>query len=367
MSVETIDFDAKWAEFQDAVAAERAEKLKPPLVRFWDGSWNLRGVVSRINSATIQEIDNETGTADFELPLDYWMSEWIVNLDERSTQNIHVTVDRDGARWSGRMEQFTVVKSEDGTGVLRVRFKHDFEELKHILVYPNPWLPPEVQFPRLWLLFGPARWALKTTLLVNIIRLYSSAWAIKPDPLNPNGWDSFDQSTWMIAVKPGSIEGDNSLPSIVHGRMKNMHEASRRIVDDAQLSWEFRRYLDGDPEPWPGANLRHGCLVVDLIDKSGFTSGTSFGGNLFSGLLKAFINIDSDGLTEGVDIIDDPNNPDQYYDPDFMGTLPEQPWVIYRDGVHTGIQTSEFTYKPPTDVGVVAGGHSMPGVVCPPG
>lgn len=366
MSVETIDFDAKWAEFQADVAAERAEKLKPPLVRFWDGNWNLRGVVSRINSASIQEVNNETGIAEFELPLDYWMSDWVVNLDERSTQNVHVTVDRDGARWSGRMESFSVVKNEDGTGVLRLRFTHDYEELKHIICYPNPWLPPEVQFPRLWLLFGPARWALKTTLLVNIIRLYSSAWAIKPDPLNPAGWDSFDQSTWMIAVKPGSIEGDNSQPAIVHSRMKNMHEVSHRIVDDAQLSWEFRRYLDGDPEPWPGANLRHGCLVIDLVDKSGFTSGTSFGGNLFAGLIKAFINIDSDGLTEGVDIIDDPNDPDEYRDPDFKGTLPESPWVIYRDGVHTGIQTSEFTYRPPTDVGVVAGGHSMPGVVCPP-
>src|SRR5690606_27206675 len=149
------------------------------------------------------EVNNETGIAEFELPLDYWMSDWVVNLDERSTQNVHVTVDRDGARWSGRMESFSVVKNEDGTGVLRLRFTHDYEELKHILCYANPCLPPEVQFPRLWLLFGPARWALKTTLLVNIIRLYSSAWAIKPDPLNPAGWDSLDQSTWMIAVKPG--------------------------------------------------------------------------------------------------------------------------------------------------------------------
>lgn len=362
MAVETIDFDAKWAEFQAASAAEKAARLKPPLVRLWDGSWRLRGVVNRINSADIQEVNNETGVADFELPLDYWISEWIVNIDDRDTQNVHITIDHDGARWSGRMESFSVTKNEDGTGVLNLRFLHEFNELKHILVFANPWLPPEVQFPRLWLLFGPSKWALKTTLLVNIIRLYSSAWAIAPDPMDPNGWNSNDMSTWWIAVKPSPIGQDNSLPAIVHSRFGNMQEVSKKVVEDAQLSWEFRRYLDGDPEPWPGANLRHGCLVIDLIDKSGFTSGTSFGGNIFSGLIRAFININPDGLTEGVDVINDPNMPAEYSNPNFQGTLPEAPWVIYRDGVHTGIQQSDFTYKPPTAVGVVAGGHSMPGV-----
>lgn len=362
MAVATIDPDVVWADFREQVAAEKAERLKPPLVRFWDGSWNLRGVVTRINSANVQWVDNETGVADFVLPLDYWMSEWIVNDDERDTKNVHVTIDKDGARWSGRMEKFTVKKNNDGTGVLELRFKHDYEELKHILVYSNPWLPPEVQFPRLWLLFGPARWALKTTLLVNIVRLYSAAWAIPPDPLNPSGWDSLDQSTWWMAVKPGSINGDNSLPSIVHSRFKYMHDVAKNIVEDAQLSWEFRRYLDGDPLPWEGAELRHGCLVIDLVDKSGFTSGTSFGGDLFGGLIRAFINVDADGLTEGVDIINDPNTPAEYSDPDFLGTLPEAPWVIYRDGENSGIQESGFTKMPATAVGVVAGGHSMPGV-----
>ncbi len=362
MSVATLDFDAAFADFQADIAAEKAERIKPPVVKLYDGNWDLRGVVRRINSATVQEVNNEVGVANFELPLDYWISEWVVNLDERSTKNIHVTVEKDGVRWSGRMESFSVIKNDDGTGVLRLQFKHDLEELKHIIVYSNPWLPPEVQFPRLWLLFGPSAWALKTTLLVNIIRLYSSAWAIAPDPMNPNGWDSLDQSTWMLAVKPGSIDTDNSLPAIVHSRFRTMFDVAKNVMEDAQLTWECRRYLDGDPPPWEGANLRNGCLVFDIVDKSGFTSGTSFGGSLWDGLVRAFINIDSDGLTEGVDIINDPNMPEEYRDPDFKGTLPEAPWVIYRDGVNTGIQSSDFTYKPPTDVGVVGGGHSMPGV-----
>lgn len=367
--VATLDFDAAFSELTGLRAAEREERLKPPLVRIFDGDWNLRGRVERIISASIQEVQNETGIAELELPLDYWISKWITDVDERSTSNVHLTVDKDGARWSGTMEHFKVSKLEDGTGVLQLRFKHDYEHLKHIIVWSNPFLPAEVQFPKLWLCFGPSRWALKTTLLVNLMRLQTSLWMLPDDPMNESEWGSFDQSHWMIAVKPGAITGDTSLPAIVHSRFKNMHEVAADIVEDAQLTWEFRRYLTGDPEPWPGANLRNGCLVIDLIDKSGYTTGTSFWGSIFAGLARMFVHIESDGLTEGVDIIYDPNlgmpapaPPPKYKDPTFRGTLPEAPWVIYRDGEHTGIQTSEFTFQPATDVRVVAGGHSMPGV-----
>ncbi|CAM4322458.1 hypothetical protein NONI108955_20755 [Nocardia ninae] len=367
MTVTTIDFDAVYAEMENALWLEREARLTPPLVRFWDGDWNLRGAVHRIISADVREVNNETGTATFELPLDYWMSEWVIDVDTRTTDNIHCTVDKDGVRWSGRMESFTVVKNEDGTGLLRMLFKHDYEELKHVLVYANPFLPPEVQFPKVWVLFGPARWACKLTAQLAITRLMNGWWQLPPDPMDPNGWANFKPENWSMVVAPGAIAQDNSQFAIVHARFKSIHETTRKVVEDAQLTWTFRRYLPGDPPPWPGAKLRFGCLVIDLVDKSGYTSpqGTSFFGDLFTGLVSAFVHIEPDGVTESPEIIGDPNTPPEYSDPDFLGTLPQAPWVIYRDGIHTGIQKSEFTYKPATDVRVVAGGNSMPGVVHP--
>ncbi|RBO87959.1 Gp37-like protein [Nocardia puris] len=138
MTVVTIDFDATYARLAHAASLEKSARLNPPVVRFWDGDWNLRGAVNRIVSADIRELNNETGTALFELPLDYWMSDWVIDVNGRSTDGIHATVDRDGVRWSGRMESFTVVKNDDGTGSLRILFKHDYEELKHLLGYANP-------------------------------------------------------------------------------------------------------------------------------------------------------------------------------------------------------------------------------------
>ncbi|WP_329405396.1 hypothetical protein OG563_26400 [Nocardia vinacea] len=291
--------------------------------------------------------------------MDYYISEWVVDTDNR-LDNIHLTVEKDAIRWSGRMAEFSTRTEEDGTGILVMTFRHDYEELKHLVAYPNPALPPELQFPKIWCVYAPAIWGIKLTLFANIMRVESSAFSMPDDPLNASGWFDLNQSNWSMVVKPAVFETDTSLPSLVISRMKSIHEATRKIVEDAQLTWVFRRYLAGDPPPWPGANLRHGCLVIDLIE-SGAHSLTSFFGNLFDGLVKAFIGITDDGLDGDVDIVDDPNVvPPEYLDPNFLGTVPKAPWVIYRDGPHTGIQTSQFTVQPATDVGVVAGGKSAP-------
>lgn len=360
-SVQTIDFDAVFTQITDRLKAEQDQRLTPPLVRLWDGDWNLRGIIKRENNASFQYLDNETGIGSLEMPLDYFMSKWLVDIDGRGTTNVHITIDKDGSRWGGRMDEFKIIKDDDGRKYVRVIFKNDYEELKHILAWSNPFLPAEVQFPRLWICFGRARWALKTTLLVNLMRLESSLFMLPDDPMNPAMWNNFDQSTWWNVVKP-DLEPDHSVGAIVHSRFKNMHDVSKKIVADAQLSWEPRRYLQGDPPPWPGANIRHGCLVWDLIDKSGWTTGTSFGGNIFEGLFHELINIGADGITENVEQVDDPNVPGEYLTPGYKGTIPSMPGVVYREGEHTGIQASEFSHKPATDVGVVAGGHSMPGV-----
>ncbi|BDQ19772.1 phage tail protein [Rhodococcus qingshengii] len=356
-----IDFDTAFTEITNRLKAEEKRRLLPADVRLYDGDANFRGTVKRENAASFQYLDNETGIASLEMPLDYYLSRWIADIDSRGTTNVLIRAEKDGSRWCGLMDEFKIIKGDDGRKFIRVTFKHDYEGLKHILAWSNPFLPAEVQFPRLWVCFGRARWALKTTLLVNLMRLESSLFMLPDDPMDPNGWNNFDQSTWWNVVKP-DLEPDHSVGAIVHSRFKNMHDVSKKIVADAQLSWEPRRYFDGDPPPWPGANLRNGCIVWDLIDKSGWTTGTSFGGNIFDGLFRELINIGADGITENVEQVDDPNVPGEYLIPGFKGTIPSMPGVVYREGEHTGIQASEFSHKPATDVGVVAGGHSMPGV-----
>ncbi|MGW5267268.1 Gp37-like protein [Rhodococcus sp. NPDC003994] len=354
------DFDAIFEQITAGIRAEREERIKPPVVRLWDGDWNLRGIVRNEYNAKWQTLDNETGTGSMDLPTDYFMTKWLLDINGRSTSNVHVTVDKDGARWSGRMYSCKVVKGDDGRKFARVLFKHDFEETKHILCYSNPFLPPEIQFPRLWLLFAPSpKWALETTLLVNIMRLESSLWALPDDPMDPAQWFNFDQSTWSMVVKPSAWTGGDG--ALVHSRFKYFYDVAKRIVADAELSIECRRYLEGDPPPWEGANLRHGCLVWEIVDKSAKATGTSVGGNIHTGLLHEIFSFGSDGMSRNSVAID-PNMPAEYFQPGYKGTRASAPWVIFREGDLTGIQSSEFEFMPATDVGFVAGGKSAPGV-----
>src|SRR5690606_36982115 len=132
------------------------------------------------------------------------------------------------------------------------------------------------QFPKIWLLFGTAKWCLKTTLFCNILRLEAALWSLPDNPMDLSQWFNLDQSTWSMVVAPDSEE-DTSNFAIVHSRCKYFHDVQKDIAEDAQLTPVFRRFFEGDDPPGEGADLRHGCLIIDYEDKSEWLNGTSFG------------------------------------------------------------------------------------------
>lgn len=362
MAVAALDVDAEFEAITKGLRLEREKRVNPPRITLHDGNWVQRGRVTHMYTAEFSEIENETGIGKIEMPADYYLAKWVTDHDNRSTKNIHVRVEKDGIRWTGRMWQYEIDRAADGKAMVRVLFKHDYEEFKHIICWSNPFLPAEVQFPRLWLLFGPAKWCLKTTLFVNILRLEASLWMLPDNPLDLSEWFDLNQSHWSMVVAPDNPATDVSPLAVVHSRFKYFHEVQKDIADDAQLTPTFKRWFEGDPEPWAGANLKHGCLIIDYEDNSGWLQGTSFGGSLFTGLIHSIVNIASDGLTEGIDIMPDPAWPEEYSEPGWKGSFPQAPGIVYREGEHTGIETSLFIGSPAKDVQHVTGGHSMPGV-----
>ncbi|MFE7799002.1 hypothetical protein [Nocardia sp. NPDC057440] len=153
-TVETIDFDTVFGEIAERLTKDHERRIKRPLVRMWDGDWNLVGEVYNEISAKFTLPENETGIGTIELPARYYLSRWLTDVDARSTDNVFITVDKDGARWAGMLDDLVGSKDDTGNRIVKVIFKSDFEHLKHILAYSNPFLPPEIQFPRLWLLFA---------------------------------------------------------------------------------------------------------------------------------------------------------------------------------------------------------------------
>lgn len=369
--------EALWGTIQARHKAQELARLKPPQIRLWDGDYNLRGEVAGERGGAFEFIENDTGIGSLELPLDHYLAKWVMGFKGRAKRNVHITLDKQGTRWSGCMDHYRVVKSKGGDRYLEIVFKHDYEQTKHILCWSNPFLLPEVQFPKLWVVFGPAKWCLMLTLFVNILRLETSIWTLPDNPLDPTEWIplSFDPSFWRNIVKPFPLLSDNSNLTIVFSRFQSFHDVAKDVLSDAQLTITCRRYFkDEDPHPFAGIPglvgdlfelipIRHGCLIWDIVDNSGWGNETAFGGSLLTGLVRAFVTIGSDGTTEGVDIFTgDPTFPGEYYNPKFLGTSPQAPWVVFEEGTYTGIESSEFLYFEATDTSVVGGGHSMPGV-----
>lgn len=372
-----------WEWSQARTARLEAERLEPPRIRLWDGDMRLRGEVAGERAGEYEYIENETGTAMLQLSLDHYLAKWIMSFSGRDKRNVIVTFDKQGARWSGIMDRYRVFRDKFGDAYLEVWFKHDYEHVKHILCWSNPFLPAEImQFPKAWVIFGASKWCLLMTLFVNLMRLETSLWTLPDNPLDPNEWmgPSFNPATWRNQVKPFPLLSDNSNLTIIFSRFRSWHEVAKETLADAQLTVVCRRYLEGE-DPHPFADLqgeldnppsedmfsmfpvRHGCLIWDIVDNSEWGTETAFGGSLLTGLTRAVVSIASDGTTEGVDVYTgDATFPGEYYQPGFLGTRPKAPWVVYEEGPYTGIESSEFTYFEATDTSIVSGGMSAPGV-----
>lgn len=357
-----FDADKLYEQTQKDLEAFEIAKREPARVRIWDGDWNQFAEVEVYYDLEVTFEYMEAGSGSLSIPLSSPVAQAMLDPDSWPTKSMYVTVDKDGARWSGRVENATVSVDYTGEQQLELALIHDYVKLKELLVWSNPFLPAGVQFPKAWLLFGPSRWSVATTLFVNLLRKNTSSWMVPDDPLDIGQWFDLDMSNWSMAVKPVSFVRDNSLTTIISSRFKYFHDCVEDICRDAQLSIECRRYLPGDPPPIPGANLRYGCLVYEVVDKSGWNKPTSIGGSLVGGLNRVVQRVLSDGMTETLDYLPRVDHPDEYYKVGFLGTMPEAPWVVLEHGEHTGMEATNYEYVPPGPSQFVTGGSSMPGV-----
>lgn len=356
--------------YQEAVKVRQARKdsrTKRPDVKLWDGNWALRGRVTSEISGDFKWLLNQAGTGVLTLPADHYLAKWIMRPAQRSTENVHITVDKDGARWDGRMKSATMKKTASGQLTVVVTFMHSFHELSYFQAWSNPFLPAGLQVPRVFMLAGPSVWALKLSLHLQVLRKEAALWHLPDDPMDLESWFDLDQSNWSVVVAPRKFITDDSMWGLISSRFKTWTDMASDLLEDAQLMVTTRRWLEGDPEPWPNANLHHGALIVDIVDKSGYMTETSTGGTVLGGLARTFtsyfdVGDDKDFIEAEEREHPNPSDDLQYRIAGWLGTRPNQPWVVYREGAITGIQTSEFTIHPATAVQINSGGHSAPGI-----
>ncbi|WP_280441190.1 phage tail protein [Nocardia brasiliensis] len=372
MTADTLaECEAIWEVTEQRERQRQAQRLEPPSITVYDGEWNLHGWIDAEYSGDFEWVDNDTGAGLVELPWDHYVAQWIWDewgrLQRGEKRNVHIVVEcPNGARWSGRLESCSPEKREDGSKVLVVQWLSDYETLKWFTVWSNAALPSILQFPRVFLLAGGARWCLLTALHLQVMRAEQNWWNLPDDPLNPASWVPSSVENWSVVVKPHSFVddlNDGILWALLAARFKNWHDVAAPILADAELSVVWRRYLPhlGDAQPIPGLNLRPGALVIDIVDKSGYYTGTSNGGTLWDGLVRTVARFASDFVDTTLDNLGDVDVP-EYRIPGLFMTSRRKPYVVWLEGDETGIQRSKLTRWPSKGVQVVVGGHSMYGV-----
>jgi hypothetical protein len=374
------DFTA-WAREVREYRIERA--YDRPQIKLYDGEWVYRGTVYGEISGNLIQTVNQPGLISVKLPIDQedprrtWAAFWALDEESRGTSNIHITVETNGARIGGRMKSkngVTVTRDAEGDFV-QIDFLDDVAELQFVHTAGNPFLPLAlIQQPKAWMLLLQADYAILLTMAANLLRLKLTNLDVSAilGLLNPANWTLgslfhiWEQS--QIVIKPRHF-GDSIAPlALVVGDIRtSIYDVAAPILEDAELQWKLTRFVNGDPEPWEGAGTawRQGTLFVEIVDKSGFRQGTSLGGNLLTGLTRTIADLLSNDVEDSYDLftgetIDETG--DLFRLPSFLSTPAAHPYVVYRDGDITGIQTSSFSRSPGGAGRITVGGQSMPGV-----
>lgn len=389
-----LDDFALWArEIRETRISRIAKRAR---IRLYDGDWVFRGTAAGLLDGDLQLKENKVGSIGIELPIEQsklapytgtdldeftrwadsmrdhrstFLAHWALDQDARGTSNIHVIVEKDGARIGGRTDPkngVTLKRSPDGSRVV-LNFLDDMNELANVNMAANPFLPVSlIQQPKVQFLWCPADWGGLLTLGANVLRLQATNFNMNLDLLDPSTWSEGLWAQTQIVPMPKPIGTSVAPTTIIPGNIKQSWlDVMDPILEDAELMVYPRRFLTGDPEPFNGAgtNWRNGTLFVDIIDKSGWRSGTSIGGNLATGLARSIANVTSNYVEDSYDLLTgEPVDTEGYKLPGILSTQAPHPYVVYRDGDVSGVQNFELTRGAGGAGRITAGGQSMPGV-----
>ncbi|MFE3572467.1 hypothetical protein ACFXON_23905, partial [Bacillus subtilis] len=73
-----MDLVSLYANAQAEKAKRKAQRYSRPLVRLWDGNWQLRGICGSEISGDFKWLMNESGTGTLVLPYDHYLATWVM-------------------------------------------------------------------------------------------------------------------------------------------------------------------------------------------------------------------------------------------------------------------------------------------------
>lgn len=280
--------------------------------------------------------------------------------------------------WSGRVDVAHDKVNEDGTETVECQLVGDLTMLDRILVWPEPFLPIELQ-PSEAIYIGPAITVFKTMVAENCLRLQLGLWEL----FNTLGSLDLDWRTWFgtlltqqnmsmstlmqmvttpVCVVFSDPLHDTSPWIAIHGRMDTCWKLMVQQLKDNGLYPSMDLWRPGDPQPegvlFP---LTAPTLVFNVRNYSGQTGPTNsivdgaildlvnLEGALFGNALAAFLNPANQYVPPGSNISVAPT----------IGVNFTPPWVVFNGDIDdSGIVAMDIAHHHPLAWQLVLGGHS---------
>ena len=360
-----------WLATREQERRQARMRNADPVVELFDAEMRLQFLVRNEYAQNLMLPSNDTGSIELPVPFDSPVGQWLweekERLDRGEGKNVNCIIEYCGSRIGGLIDTIDLdLDEKSGDQIITAKFLTDYERLKWYSCWSNPWFPEWIQWPQVFICPGPITWVLSLMLDLQIQREAGSSWAVASDPMDGDQRGDLDQSTYSMVVKPISfIEAMASgvLWGIAISRFKNFHALAKPMRDDGEIATRIEIFMEGDPEPWPGANLRPGTRIVSFVDQSGTYSGTAHGGTIWDGLIRTVQEFIGDMIDSTESLVTDGTIPPEYYDPNAPPrTQKILPFVVWRDGEISGLDRYKYRRTHSKGIQVVTGGHSMPGV-----
>lgn len=320
-------------------------------VEIYDKFLQLVGTVEGENLGSASDICNDAGEIAIAMPGEDFLAQWCV--EEHVDADIFVVLWVDGKQMPYKVFDILVDENDDGTTVVTPVGLHILDEIKHLQLWPNPMGSIILQVPKVDLRFGNSISVIKSFIHRNLWREQAKGWIPSWDIWDAGNWRAnFNNADWQMVMLP-VVEPDNSPWTIMAPRMDSAYDTIRPTLDDGGLQLISYIWFPGMPQPCESHfTLTRPTIVFDVIQRRSASGKT---GSFIDGLKDLLRVFDSDGTSEDVVILD-PND-DPYADPNAPPTVDGAPWVIWRQGQHTGLKSQMVIHKP-LEHTITSGGKS---------
>ncbi|OHU60354.1 hypothetical protein BKG82_07860 [Mycobacteroides chelonae] len=356
------------------------ETKQRPLLRLWDKNMKFIANIAQEKSVTVQEVMADSGTGTCVLRRDNWLTNFML-YDRRAEEDLHFTLDPNPTkrsyktRWGGKITAVNAKRDAEGFHTVEMEMVHNREHVKHLLAGANPIFPPEVQFPKTFMLPANCRTAVSLIMFINLARQYFPLLSIPTNIFNPGAWlgvadiiGGFDPLLWPVQVQFLNPLFDRSRTTILTSRWNDVHSITAAPLQDAGCMIRAYTWLTEDeesPHPELGkligqlARPHANAVILAVEDKSGVTGPT---GTLLDGPINLIASTGDDLITETLSsFIDLDKDNDGETDPlirKWFGVAPKPPWVVFKDGDYSGIVESQRSIHGATAKTIMIGGRS---------